>query len=115
MQEKFIRFYLGDTKEPVKNFEQCTDGFLKFEVHLIYSVVLVSGVQQSDIYISESLFFFFFRFFSHIGYYKILNIVPCMLEKSTNLLLMERWKKDGRKTGDKKAQWGCFGLGDNNV
>ena len=60
-------------------------------------------------------FFFFFRFFSHIGYYKILNIVPSMLEKSTNLLLMEQWKIDGRKTGDKKAQWGCFGLGDNNV
>ena len=51
MQEKFIRFYLRGTKEPVKNFEQCTDGFLKIEVHLIYSVVLVSGVQQSDIYI----------------------------------------------------------------
>ena len=70
MQEKFIRFYLGGTQEPVKNFKQCTDGFLKFEVHLIYSVVLVSGVQQSDIYIyiyiylsiylSESLFFFSF-------------------------------------------------------
>ena len=51
MQEKFIRFYLRGTKEPVKNFEQCTDGFLKIEVHLIYSDVLVSGVQQSDIYI----------------------------------------------------------------
>ena len=37
-------------------------------VELIYNV---SGIQQSNSYI------FFFRFFSIIGYYKILNIVPC--------------------------------------
>ena len=48
MQKKFIRFCLGGTKEPVNNFEQCTDNFLKIEVQLIYNVVLVAGVQQSD-------------------------------------------------------------------
>ena len=62
MQKKFIRFCLGGTKEPVNNFEQCTDNFLKIEVQLIYSVVLVSGVQQSDslhIYIHTHTHIFF--------------------------------------------------------
>ena len=51
-----------------------TEGFFFFliEVWLIYSVVLVSGVQKSDT--------FFFRFFSIIVYYKILNIVPCAIQ-----------------------------------
>ena len=63
MQKKFIRFCLGGTKEPVNNFEQCTDNFLKIEVQLIYSVVLVSGVQQSDslyIYTHTHTHFFLF-------------------------------------------------------
>ena len=50
-----------------------TEGFFfLIEVWLIYSVVLVSGVQKSDI--------FFFTFFSIIVYYKILNIVPCAIQ-----------------------------------
>ena len=48
--------------------------FFFFEVYLIYNVVLVSGIQPSDSVI------FFFRFFSIIGYYKILNIVPCAIQ-----------------------------------
>ena len=64
-------------------------------VELIYNVVLVSGVQHSDsdihiyvcmymcvcvcvyIYINIYTHTHFFRFFSHIGYYKILSIAPC--------------------------------------
>ena len=42
--------------------------------------VLVSGVQQSDSTIQIHIYLFFFRFFSIIGYYKILNIVPCAIE-----------------------------------
>ena len=76
--------------------------FLKFilfiknfiEVQLIYNVVLVSGVQQSDsvictcmcVYIythththTHTHISFCFRFFSHIDYYKILSIVPCAI------------------------------------
>ena len=48
------------------------------EVQLIYNVALVSGVQQNDsvIYIHICIIYiFFFRFFSIIGYYKILNIL----------------------------------------
>ena len=47
--------------------------FFLIEV-LIYNIVLVSGVQQSDSVIYAYLSFF--RSFSLIGYYKILNIVP---------------------------------------
>ena len=50
------------------------------EVQLIYNVVLVSCVQQSDSDISTSLSIFFPRFFSLIGYYKILSIVTCAIQ-----------------------------------
>ena len=45
------------------------------EVQLIYNVVLVSSVQQSDLVLS------FFRFFSIIGYCKVLSIIPCALHQ----------------------------------
>ena len=48
--------------------------FFLIEVQLSYNVVLVSDVQQSDSYI------YFFIFFSIIGYYRILNIVPCAIQ-----------------------------------
>ena len=41
-----------------------------------FCVVLVSSVQQSDSVMD--IYVFFFRFFSIIGYYKILSIVPCV-------------------------------------
>ena len=45
---------------------------------MIYNVMLVSGVQQREsvihIYISTLCFF---RFFSHIGRYRVLSRVPC--------------------------------------
>ena len=47
-------------------------------VELLYNVVLVSGVQQSDSVIY--IYIFFFRFFFITGYYKILNIVPCAMQ-----------------------------------
>ena len=50
----------------------------KIEVQLIYNIVLVSGIQQSDSVIH--MYIFFFRFFSIIDYYKILNIVPCAVQ-----------------------------------
>ena len=57
---------------------------------MIYNVVLVSGVQQSDsdidiyryidIDIDIDIDIFFFTFFSIIGYYKILSRVPCAIQ-----------------------------------
>ena len=42
----------------------------------------VSGIQQSDtcICIYVCVYLFFFRFFSLIGYYKALSIVPCVIQ-----------------------------------
>ena len=60
--------------------------FLIFiEIWLICNVVLVSYVQQSDsvlyIYIYKTIYInSFFIFSSIIGYYKILNIVPCAIQ-----------------------------------
>ena len=50
--------------------------FLNWRI-VIYNIVLVSGVQQSDSVICvliffQVLFFFFFGFFTHIGYNRIL-------------------------------------------
>ena len=42
----------------------------------MYSVVLVSGVQQSDFIIHISIFFIFF---SYIGYYRLLSRVLCAI------------------------------------
>ena len=39
--------------------------------------VLVSSAQQSDSAMHMYIYIFFFRFFSIMGYYKMLNIVPC--------------------------------------
>ena len=47
------------------------------EVYLIYDVVFISGIQHSD----SVLYVFFFRFFSLIGYYKILSRVPCAMQQ----------------------------------
>ena len=55
--------------------------FFLIDVKLIYSVALVSAVQQSEsvirIHIST-----FFRFFSHIGHYRVLSRVPCVYSRS---------------------------------
>ena len=45
---------------------------MQLSLHLIYNIVLVSSVQQSD----SILYMYFFRLFSIMDYYKILNIVP---------------------------------------
>ena len=55
--------------------------YLKFyfiEVWLIYSVVLISAVQQSDSL--THIYTFFFIFFSTVVYHRILNIVPCAIQ-----------------------------------
>ena len=54
--------------------------FLKIEAQLIYNVVSVTAVLQSDseIYIYTHTHTFFFKIlFSVMAYHGILNIVPC--------------------------------------
>ena len=47
------------------------------EVELIYNVVLISAVQQSDSVIQT----FFFIFFSIMVYHRMLNIAPCVIQQ----------------------------------
>ena len=56
------------------------------EVLLIHNTVLLSGVERSDSisYILKYTHIFFSRFFSLIGYYKILSIVPVLYSRSLN-------------------------------
>ena len=55
-------------------------------VELIYSVLLISAVQQGDsvfyiyIYIYIYIYMFFFIFFSIMVYHGMLNIVPCAIQ-----------------------------------
>ena len=44
------------------------------------NVSIVSGVQQSDSVLYIYMYLFFFKFFSHLGYYRILSSVPCVLQ-----------------------------------
>ena len=48
--------------------------FKKIEVQLIYNVVLVFGIQQSDLVIH------IYILFQILFYYKIMNIVPCAIQ-----------------------------------
>ena len=47
---------------------------------MIYNVVLISGVQQSDSVIHIHIFILF-QILSHIDYHRILNIVPCAIQQ----------------------------------
>ena len=47
-------------------------------VKLTYNVVLVSGVKQSESVIY--IYAFYFRFFSHTGYYRVLSRVHCAIQ-----------------------------------
>lgn len=49
--------------------------FVYFEVELICSVLLVSGVQRGD-----SVVHTYFTFFSILGYYNIVSVVPCAVQ-----------------------------------
>ena len=56
--------------------------FKKIELQLIYNLVFVSGVEQSSvIYIYICTHTPLSRFFSIIGYYKILNIAPLAMRQ----------------------------------
>ena len=57
-----------------------------FIEELIYNVVLVSGVQQSD-----SVIHIFFLFFSIMVYLGILNIIPCVMQLDLVVYLFYIW------------------------
>ena len=47
-------------------------------------MLLLSGVQQSESFIHMYILFFF-RFFSHIGYYRVLSRLPCAVHRSLSV------------------------------
>ena len=51
--------------------------FFLIEIQLIYNVVLVSSVQQSD---SDIQIYILFQILSIIDYYKVSSIVPCVIQ-----------------------------------
>ena len=55
--------------------------FIFIEVQLIYNIVLISGVHHSDSFIDMHTHICFFRLFSFTGYYKILSIVPYVIQE----------------------------------
>ena len=71
----------GPTLTPIRDYRKnhSTTFLSLIDVQLIYIVVLISAVQQSDSVVYA--YISFFRFFSLIGYYKILSIVPCAIQK----------------------------------
>ena len=66
----------GIGRKDISSFHRNVQGLFVFSigVWLIYNIVFISGVQQSYLVICV-----FFRFFSIIGYYKILNTVSCAI------------------------------------
>ena len=56
--------------------------FCFFEVKLIYNAVLISGIQQSNSFVYEHIYFTYidFIFFSIMVYHKILYIIPCAIQ-----------------------------------
>ena len=69
----------------------------KTEVQLIYNVLLVAGIQQSDsdiniciqnIIYSYILFFICMHTFSFVDYYKVLSIVPCAIQQTLSGYLL---------------------------
>ena len=65
----------------VRHLDSALFLFLKIEVLLIYSFQVYSKVIHMcvDLY-THIYIYIFFRFFSIICYYKILNIVPCPIQ-----------------------------------
>ena len=55
----------------------------RFSTHtyaqLIDNVLLVSGVHKV-VQLSIYMYSFFFKFFAHLGYYRMLSIVPCAIQ-----------------------------------
>ena len=71
-----LMFHLGSAETHHLNF---SFSLFIIDVQLIYNIVLVSSVQQSDSV--THTYMFFFRFFSVIGYYKIWSIVSCAIRQ----------------------------------
>ena len=55
---------------------------------MTYNVVLVLGIQQSESATCTHIYPFFFRFFPHIGYHRVLNRFPWAISRSLLLTVL---------------------------
>ena len=81
MKQPFIKLLVWTSHPRGKyNLQQLAIFYLFFtELQLTYHTVLDTSVQQSDsvVYVyTHTSYIYFSRFFSIVGYYKMLNIVP---------------------------------------
>ena len=63
-------------------YQPLTSYFFKLTftgAYLTYNVVLVTGVQQSNLVI-HIIYHLFFRFFPPISHYRVLSRVPCAIQ-----------------------------------
>ena len=58
---------------------------------MINIVVLVSGVQQSIHVQFIYMYVFFFRFFSHLGYYRVMSRVPSEVLQQSSVVFLQRY------------------------
>ena len=65
----------------------------------------VSGVEQSDSVIHIRIYLFFFKFFSSIGYYKIVNIVPFAVQLALVIYLF--YRQQGIAGGSDSKESAC--------
>ena len=73
--------------KPTSNTKGCFSfSFFLIEVQLIYSVVLVSGIQQSDSVMHTYIYIYSFSYSSIMVYYRILNIVPRAIQQDPSYL-----------------------------
>ena len=76
-----MQLNIRKTNKPIKNGQKINFNYFIFKVQLVYNIVLFSSIQQSDsyiimcVYIYIYMYIYFVRFFSIIGYYKILSVV----------------------------------------
>ena len=77
-------FWTQELKQsPALQVDSCRFFFLFWRqilYQLNYQGSPVSSAQQSNSFLCVSVCIFFLRFFSIIGHYKILNIVPCAIQ-----------------------------------
>ena len=82
MADFLRRLEMGSHWDPTVVSSLC---FNFIRAQLISNVVLVSGVQQSQLYICKCMYIYiyplFFRLFFHIGYHRVLSKAPYALQQ----------------------------------
>lgn len=79
-QKVYSKFINDTTKyNKVKKIARKIIHVFLIEVYLIYNIVLVLGIKQSDLAVCSCVYvyIFFLKFFFIMEYYRVLHIVSC--------------------------------------